>query len=519
MIRLEPAPRIPRILVGANWVMGWGIGCAVDVVRAAMRQGGRFRAERGNEWFLGREGFRGSRSSQGVRRGASRGITFLKGVPMRVTLGRCKRFGRPCGLLGALALVFLASHSSFAQTDQPKGLRPEVDRVLRWLPEDTETLFVARSVTLPDELEASGWPEGGVGLACEGLSLGRGTQFKEYDLRLISSVKDGRDIPTGGKALVVVADVDHVLHFRIFDRDGKLVADTDEKKLPTHAQGFEQFRKWLADLWPPHRLKSRARESFIVYVASFVDHAQLNPLRGPKIKCIVRGARNFEGVSSFGSLRSEGCAIIVFENDLGDAAREWTESLRKGAKAVRTVAGREVFVFPSTTAMEPWEKETEWQGNYLVLLEPNIVLCASSDRYLESVLRRVDQAPRVRALPDSLPEWKHVDFDAPVWMLRHVPKADDRKSTIGLTAAFSKTGFRVVYIPKRGSDLNVERIENEWLPRNLFGTEKLRGQLKIVRQNDGAVVLSCGQKPGEDTLWFGWQLYRLQAFELFLGDE
>ena len=36
-------------------------------------------------------------------------------------------------------------------------------------------------------------------------------------------------------------------------------------------------------------------------------------------------------------------------------------------------------------------------------------------------------------------------------------------------------------------------------------------------QGDGAVIVSCDEKPGDDLIWFGWQLYRLQAFELFRG--
>lgn len=157
--------------------------------------------------------------------------------------------------------------------------------------------------------------------------------------------------------------------------------------------------------------------------------------------------------------------------------------------------------------------------DHLVLLEPNIVLCASSDRYLEAVLRGVDQAARTRALPYDLPEWKHVDFDAPVWMLRHVPTGDGQKSAIGLTAAFTKTGFRVVYVPKHTSEVNIEQIKEERLPVAIFNTPKLRDQLKVERQPDGTVVLSCARKLGEDTLWFGWQVCRMQAFELFLPDK
>jgi hypothetical protein len=238
------------------------------------------------------------------------------------------------------------------------------------------------------------------------------------------------------------------------------------------------------------------------------------PLRGRKIEHIVSGARSFEGVSSFGGLRSEGCAILIFENDLGEAAREWTESLRKGARAVRALVGREVFVFPSVTVMEPWVKQAPWQGTYLVLLKPNTVLCATSDRYLESVLRRVDQAPEVRALPDGLPEWKHVDFDAPAWMLRHVPRSGNGSHPIGVTAAFTRDRFRLVYVPRSGSNIDLGPLKEEWY-RVLDPSR--RDLLKIVRRPDGTVVLACGARLGEETLWFAWQLDRLQAFELFLG--
>jgi hypothetical protein len=166
-----------------------------------------------------------------------------------------------------------------------------------------------------------------------------------------------------------------------------------------------------------------------------------------------------------------------------------------------------------------WYRETRWQGAYYVLVKPNTLLCASSDRYLEEVLRRVDQTPAVRALPDTLPEWKQVDFDAPVWMLRHVPKVRERAHTVGLTAAFTKRGFRVVYLPKKGSEVDLKQIEEQWLPPGLFDTPKLRGQLEIARQSDGTVVLSCSAKPGEDTLWFCWQIPSLQGFDLFLDER
>src|SRR5512135_646598 len=55
--------------------------------------------------------------------------------------------------------------------------------------------------------------------------------FEWFDLRLMSSLNDVSGIPTEGKNLIVVVTVNNVLHFRIFDGDGKVVVDTDEKRL------------------------------------------------------------------------------------------------------------------------------------------------------------------------------------------------------------------------------------------------------------------------------------------------
>ena len=351
---------------------------------------------------------------------------------MRVASCGCEPLGLHWRLLIGIILLGTTPHGLLAKDDQPQGLPPHVEHVLRWLPEDTETLIVARSVILPVLVpdRTYTWQDVGTWLA-----------FGEWDL-------------VGG---------------------GKLS----------------------------------------------------KPLQGRKMACVIHGAKNFESVSSFGSLRSESCSIIVFEADLGDAAREWTEGLRKEAKAVRTLVGREVFVFPSTTEMEPWVKETMWQGTYFVLLNPNTLLCASSDRFLESLLRRIDDVPGARALPGDLPEWKYVDFDAPVWMLRHLPKVGRRIHTVGATATFQRDGFRVVYVPKIGSDQNLEWIKGNWedcLPKQGPDDQKSRDRLRIGRPSDGTVVVSCGGRLNpEDPLpeQFGLclRLYWLQGQALIAPDK
>ena len=96
--------------------------------------------------------------------------------------------------------------------------------------------------------------------------------FKSYDLRLMSSVNDLSGISTGGMILIIVAAVDNVLHFRIFDGDGKVVVDTDEKRLTEQAWQIEDLRKQLESLWPSHELTTSEKSRVITAVTSIVGH-------------------------------------------------------------------------------------------------------------------------------------------------------------------------------------------------------------------------------------------------------
>ncbi len=64
----------------------------------------------------------------------------------------------------------------------------------------------------------------------------------------LKSVKDVSAIPTAGKGLIFVAEVDNMLQFRKFDGGGKR-ADIDEKTLTAkYAQQTQDLKKLLAAL-------------------------------------------------------------------------------------------------------------------------------------------------------------------------------------------------------------------------------------------------------------------------------
>ena len=114
-----------------------------------------------------------------------------------------------------------------------------------------------------------------------------------FDLRLMSSVNDVNVIPTEGKNLIIVAAVNNVLHFRIFDGDGKEVVDTDENRLkeekPQIGQQIEELRKRLESLWPPHQLTSDDKVRVITAVTSIVGHTLGGTVSSPIETAARRG--------------------------------------------------------------------------------------------------------------------------------------------------------------------------------------------------------------------------------------
>ncbi len=75
------------------------------------------------------------------------------------------------------------------------------------------------------------------------------------ELRMMLTLKNAGEIPAKGKNLIVVAAVNNILHFRIFDAEGKVTKDTDETELKVTTDTDETNLKATTDT-DPTKLKA-----------------------------------------------------------------------------------------------------------------------------------------------------------------------------------------------------------------------------------------------------------------------
>jgi hypothetical protein len=95
----------------------------------------------------------------------------------------------------------------------------------------------------------------------------------ECDLELMPNVENVNAIQKEGRNRIILATVNGVLHFRIFDLDGKEILDTDEKHLTKQsAEQMPELRKRLENSWPPHELTRDEKTAIINSIISIVNH-------------------------------------------------------------------------------------------------------------------------------------------------------------------------------------------------------------------------------------------------------
>lgn len=241
-----------------------------------------------------------------------------------------------------------------------------------------------------------------------------------------------------------------------------------------------------------------------------------------RIRWSVIGGRNYDVVSSFGTLRFEGASILVFEQPIENLTREIQNRIPADQLTKRTIAGHDAFVLPVSRAeRESYVEDLPWEGQFVVPIDHQTIVAASSEPYLRQVLARMKDAKQTEAAaPDDVPEYlKYIDPNADLLIVRVVPQSVEYKhepalaiSAFVLTAGSRNSStIRSTYWPVTGGDphfiaMNVRQFSK------LVEDRPMQRAVKI-EQADGAVKLEVGSQllNTEDILTIWMFLYMHQG--------
>jgi hypothetical protein len=130
--------------------------------------------------------------------------------------------------------------------------------------------------------------------------------------------------------------------------------------------------------------------------------------------------------------RNFGAGQNYFYGSYGDTRFGWgglALSPEGDLLAVKSGASVQVYRVPevgspsqcgtNTVAVFEGKSEEDLWTTYIVFPKPNVAIAATNEDYLREVLARIDGKRGERALPETLPEWKHVNTSAQFWAVRH----------------------------------------------------------------------------------------------------
>jgi hypothetical protein len=213
-------------------------------------------------------------------------------------------------------------------------------------------------------------------------------------------------------------------------------------------------------------------------------------LEGLRIRFSLLAGRKFgwRNDDQDGLVSYQGCAIYASEKPLPPALI--------ARSAEETVLGHPAWTSKGT------QNQSEYQYTYHVTqLRPDLLLICNDRDFLTEILTRMAAKPNRQALPESLPEWKHVDRLAPLWGIRHFAAhpavRDDTnpanfdegkgdKEALGLAM---QVGHPAGTVWGRWLTKSTKSKANPW--PDLLTEADFNGQAQIARKQDGAWELAC----------------------------
>jgi hypothetical protein len=138
-------------------------------------------------------------------------------------------------------------------------------------------------------------------------------------------------------------------------------------------------------------------------------------VKGKAVSLAIEGSRHFRPPRALGMMRYEGCLIVIFTPTVSLDGAAFMKAAAGSAVRFEVSNGIRIAVFEEKLEDDTWT-------TFVAFPRGNVALVATNRDYLAALLDRMRGAPRTRALPPALSEWKHVETNAPVWGMRHYQK-------------------------------------------------------------------------------------------------
>ncbi len=247
--------------------------------------------------------------------------------------------------------------------------------------------------------------------------------------RTSRNIGDGAST-TPGKTI----DIQQVLTWLPTDTEALLVANG-----PFLMSNFQIERETYGD----HEVTSEELEkhfmSFTFRLFFTKNNLLEKYLRGKRVRFGLEASRHFRPPADIGELPFEGCALAVFEDDVDDQRGPFMKEAAQTGVRIEEIEGQKTAVFEERYQQDIWK-------TFITFPRKNVVFAASNEQFLREMQSRMRSPGTNRGLPNSLPEWKHVNTQAQFWGLRHFDKTQAKDDP---TSPFS--GKKAANLPDDGA--------------------------------------------------------------------
>ena len=139
---------------------------------------------------------------------------------------------------------------------------------------------------------------------------------------------------------------------------------------------------------------------------------------GSTVRLSMLGARRFHDhapdgsqVVPLGMVAHQSCGFYEFVTAVPPAIF--------GPGQPTSILGHATWVFQGRDYYQARDAKPTWDTYHLSLLNPDLMIVCNDRDFYATILTQIVKPGKLRALPESLPEWRQIGRASPFWAIRH----------------------------------------------------------------------------------------------------